>query len=67
MSNRLDPPPEMETAAPVGAGNGGEPIGKRDSNSKDEFYSTDDIGAIAKTHPIIARHFFGYEELEVAA
>lgn len=67
LSNRDDPPPKMETAAPVGAGNGGEPIGKRDSNSKSEVYSTDDIGAIAKTCPIIARHFFGYEELEAVA
>jgi hypothetical protein len=66
LSNRADPPPETEIAAPVGAGNGDQ-IEKQGSYSENEFYSTDDIGAIARTHPIIARHFFGFEELEVAA
>lgn len=59
MSNREYPPPEMETAAPVGAGNGGK-SGKQASNSKPEEYS---IEALAARFPIIATHV-GFDDME---
>jgi hypothetical protein len=39
LSNRTDPPPETKTAAPVGAGNGGNQIGKT-SYGSDNFSIT---------------------------
>lgn len=62
MSNREYPPPEMETAAPVGAGNGDQ-IGKQASNSKSEEYS---IEALAARFPIIATHV-GFDDMEALA
>src|SRR5690606_7968261 len=38
LSNRVDPPPERETAAPVGAGNGGNKHENRGGAFKDRTY-----------------------------
>lgn len=45
LSNRDGPPPEMETAAPTGIGNGGR-VGKASSNSKHGIYSTASLAAM---------------------
>ena len=60
MSNRADPPPETEIAAPAPTGNGDQ-IGKADSNSRHKDYQ---IEALAARFPIIAMHV-GFDGLEV--
>jgi len=62
LSNR-DGPPDKQTAAPVGAGNGGGNLENSPKVFGKGFYTASPRDAIAERFPIIATHF-GIELLE---
>jgi len=65
LSNRVDPPPERETAAPVGAGNGGNKHENLGGAFKDRTYRALPLRAIACRYPfVVSRSHFILDALE---